>query len=236
MKLIKGFAQFVTENLHISADSMQILTNIKLAIEDQLPDWDTTLATGDRDMMVIYVENPEDPEQDYYMVTLDDAAEMATITKGTGSVNSPSKTVPANPSAVAKELAQMTGPVSREDEDELGNMGFPVEREWSASMPIDFDYILQYTAAEVKQIFMEAAGDLDSIQIDPDSVELDEWSESDVFLNGEDEEDGIDYGFSVSIEFKFKTDLTDESELEYILTNSFPQNVFMGVDELTKLD
>jgi hypothetical protein len=110
MKLIKGFAQFVTENLHISADSMQILTDIKLEIEDQLPDWDTTLATGDREMMVIYVENPEDPEQDYYMVTLDDAAEMATITKGTGSVNSPSKTVPANPRAVAKALVKMTNP------------------------------------------------------------------------------------------------------------------------------
>jgi hypothetical protein len=56
-------------------------------------------------MPVIYVENPEDPEQDYYMVTIE--GEMATITKGTGSVNSPSKTVPANPRAVAKALATM---------------------------------------------------------------------------------------------------------------------------------
>ena len=135
----------------------------------------------------------------------------------------------------AKELAQMTGPVSQEDE--LGSMGFRVTKNWRASMPIDFDYIIQYTPDEVKEIFMEAAtSTVESIDIDLDSVEIDDWSESDVFLNGEDEEDGLDYGFSASIEFRFKTDISDEAELEYTLTNEFPQNVFMGVDELTKLD
>jgi hypothetical protein len=129
----------------------------------------------------------------------------------------------------------MTGPVSQEDE--LGSMGFQVTKNWRASMPIDFDYIIQYTPDEVKEIFMEAAtSTVESIDIDLDSVEIDDWSESDVFLNGEDEEDGLDYGFSASIEFRFKTDISDEAELEYTLTNEFPQNVFMGVDELTKLD
>jgi hypothetical protein len=122
-------------------------------------------------------------------------------------------------------------------EDELGSMGFLVLSEWRASMQIDFDYILQYTPDEVKEMFMEAAtSTVDSIEIDLDSVEIDDWSESDTFLNGEDEEDGLDYGFTAAIEFRFKTDLTDESELEYLLTNEFPQNVFMGVDELSKLD
>lgn len=126
--------------------------------------------------------------------------------------------------------------IDRTDKDELSGMGFAADSEWSASMPIDFDYLLQDTATEVKSVFMDWAPEVDSIQIDMDSVELDEWSESDMYLNGEDESDGIDYGFSVSIHFKFKTVLTDESEIEYILTNAFPQNVFMGVEDLTKLD
>lgn len=125
--------------------------------------------------------------------------------------------------------------IERAEQDELGSMGFPTDREWAVSMPIDFDYLLQDTAAEVKSVFMNWAPEVDSIQIDMDSVELDEWSDRDIYLNGEDESDGIDYGFSASIHFRFKTALTDESEIEYILTNAFPKNVFMGVEDLTKL-
>jgi len=122
-------------------------------------------------------------------------------------------------------------------EDELRSMGFPVLSEWRASMPIDFDYILQYTPDEVKEIFMEAAtSTAHSIDIELDSVEIDDWSESDVFINGEDEEDGLDYDCEASIRFRFKTDITDEVELERVLTTEFPQNIFMGVDELSKLD
>jgi hypothetical protein len=90
-----------------SASSMDMLEEIKMEIENQLPEWNTSVETGDSDMPVIYVENPEDPDQDYYMVTVE--GEMATITKGTGTANAPSKMVPANPRSVAKALAMMIG-------------------------------------------------------------------------------------------------------------------------------
>jgi len=121
MKIIKGFQQFVNEDRSMtdprSADEDQImdtLVGIKMEIENQLPEWSTKLSTRDSgnrrkttDQIAIVVENPRDPNEDYYVIRIDDDGEMATIAKGSGLGYESEKTVSASPGSVANALARM---------------------------------------------------------------------------------------------------------------------------------
>ncbi|PHX62559.1 MAG: hypothetical protein CK551_10615 [Planctomycetaceae bacterium] len=100
---------------------------------------------------------------------------------------------------------------------------------WLAEMDIDISYIVQDTPNEIMEVFMDHAQDLEDgrIQIDLDSVNIDEWTEEDVVSTDEDGNEEIDYGFSAQIFFEFKSSIQDREEIMSILEASFPRNIFI---------
>ena len=101
---------------------------------------------------------------------------------------------------------------------------------WLAEMDIDISYIVQDTPNEIMEVFMDHAQDLEDgrIQIDLDSVNIDEWTEEDVVVStDEDGNEEIDYGFSAQIFFEFKSSIQDREEIMSILEASFPRNIFI---------
>jgi len=119
--------------------------------------------------------------------------------------------------------------------DRLRQLGI-ADHEWDASMFIDFDYLYNDTPTYVKSVFMDHAENVASINIDLTSVDIDDWTEEDTRTTDEDGEiEDIDYGFSALIYFTFTTDLTDPDQIKDILENSFPNNVFMYVQDLERV-
>jgi hypothetical protein len=95
-------------------------------------------------------------------------------------------------------------------------------------MDIDISYIVQDTPNKIMQVFMDHAQNLEDrrIQIDLDSVNIDEWTEDDVVSRDEDGNEEIDYSFSAQIVFEFKSLIQDREEIIWLLEASFPGNIF----------
>ena len=110
------------------------------------------------------------------------------------------------------------------------------DHEWRASMIIDFDYIYDGTPDGVKALFMESAKNAGEVKINLESVDIDDWTDENTEWFNEDGEIEIDYGLQASIYFTFTTSLTNESQIKEALESTFPNNIFMYVDELSRLD
>jgi len=252
-EIIKGFTKFINENYSDeSADNSispkQHSSNLDRLRQLGIADGIATVYAGNSNEEMLRLTFSTSDEE--VLISLDSLAEVVDIDdmseEGEAAINSALWNR-------AEQLAKSHGcSILIDDEtgsehhiyeaanenanlNRLRQLGI-ADHEWQASMVIDFDYIYDGTPDGVKALFMEHAQNAGAVKINLESVDIDDWTDENTQTTDEDGETGINYGFQALIYFTFTTPLTDYHQIKESLESTFPNNVFMYVDELSRLD